>query len=153
MIDQTGTLLDCPIKSFQLFKPTRLPPKVAREWKIEWKPIFDLMESHPDIDLTDLSNKNLKQSFALGTEHVRSQAEYIWYLPNQRIDTWTIGQWSKMVKYSNIAKNGTRNDKQKLPPHSFRNNPRPRRCQRQFKSFSGVLLGRQKHQSVLHEVD
>jgi hypothetical protein len=58
---------------------------VARKWKIEWKPIFDLMESHPDIDLTDLSTKNLKQSFALGTEHVRSQAKYIWYLvPNQK---------------------------------------------------------------------
>ena len=97
----------CPIKPFRLFKPTRLPPVVAGKWKTEWKPIFDLMEGYSTfhLDLESLMSLDvdfntssiLNQSFDSGTDHVKSRAQYIWNLESRRIDTWTIGQWSKMV--------------------------------------------------------
>jgi hypothetical protein len=74
-----GALFDCPIKPFRLFKATTtiLPPKVARKFKIEWRPIFDLMEG-ANIDCTVCTTENLTQSFDIGTQHVRSQeAQYI----------------------------------------------------------------------------
>jgi hypothetical protein len=126
----------CPIKPFRLFKPTRLPLGVAGKWKTEWKPIFDLMEGYStfQLDLESLMSLDvdfntssiLNQSFDSGTDHVKSRAQYIWNFESRRIDTWTIGQWSKMVKYSNIARNGTEGDKRQLSPMRFRNYPRRR---------------------------
>jgi hypothetical protein len=134
MVDETGTLFDCPIKPYRLFKTTRLPPKVARKFKMDWRPIFDLMEGalmeSANMDMSVLTIENLMQSFDLGTQHVRSQAEYIWELPNRRIDTWSIAQWSKMIKYSSIVRYGTDSDKEKLNAPGYRNNPRPRQRQR-----------------------
>ena len=103
---------------------------------MDWRPIFDLMEGalmeSANMDMSVLTIENLMQSFDLGTQHVRSQAEYIWELPNRRIDTWSIAQWSKMIKYStrSIARYGTSSDKEKLRAPTYRNNPRPRQRQR-----------------------
>jgi hypothetical protein len=130
LVDEMGALFDFPIKPFRLFKATRLPPKVARKFKIEWRPIFYLMEG-ANIDFSVSTTENLTQSFDIGTQHVRLQAEYIWELPNRRIDTtWTIGQWSKMIKYSSIVRYGTSSDKEKVNAPTYRNNPRPRQRQR-----------------------
>jgi hypothetical protein len=101
---------------------------------MHWRPIFDLMEGAlmegANMDISVLTIENLMQSFDLGTQHVRSQAEYIWELPNRRIDTWSIAQWSKMIKYSSIVRYGTDSDKEKLNAPGYRNNPRPRQRQR-----------------------
>ena len=118
-------------------KPTQLPLGVAGKWKTEWKPIFDLsmegystfpldLESLMSLDVDFNTSSILNQSFDSGTDHVKSRAQYIWNLESRRIDTWTIGQLLKMVKYSNIARNGTEGNKHQLSPMRFRNYPRQR---------------------------
>ena len=134
MEDALGVVQRCPIKPFRLFRPTRLPMGLVGKWKTEWKPIFDLMagystfhsdlESLVNLDVDFSTSSILDQSFVRGTEHLKLRAQCIWNLERRRIDTWTIEQWSKMVKYSNIARNGTEGDNRKLSPMTFRNFPR-----------------------------
>ena len=46
---------------------------------------------------------------------MKTIASYIWALKNSKIEAWSIGEWSKHVKYSAVMKNGTESDKVKLP--------------------------------------
>ena len=46
---------------------------------------------------------------------MKTIASYIWALKNSKIEAWSIGEWSKHVKYSAIMKNGMESDKVKLP--------------------------------------
>jgi hypothetical protein len=85
------------------------------------------MEEAPDLtiptDMTMLSPDFIQDSFNKGTAHLKSRASYIWSLRNSKIEAWSLGEWSKHVKYSSIKKNGTTSDKEKLPAATRHNEP------------------------------
>ena len=67
------------------------------------------------VDTSRLSPEFIKESFDKGLAYLKTIASYIWALKNSKIEAWSIGEWSKHVKYSAIMKNGMESDKVKLP--------------------------------------
>jgi hypothetical protein len=57
----------------------------------------------------------IRESFDKGTAYLKSRASDIWTLKKSKVEAWSIGEWSKHVKYLAILKNGVESDKEKLP--------------------------------------
>jgi len=125
-----------PIKQFRLLRPPRLPEALTKNLQLEWKPIFAMMEEAPDLmipaGMSPLSPEFIQESFDKGTAYLKSRASYIWALRKSKIEAWSIGEWSKHVKYSAIMKNGIESDKAKLPAATRYNEAhrRPRKRRR-----------------------
>jgi hypothetical protein len=85
------------------------------------------MEEAPDLtiptDMSIITPEFIQESFNKGTAHLKSRASYIWSLTNSNIEAWSLGEWSKHVKFSSIKKNGTANDKERLPAPTRYNEP------------------------------
>jgi hypothetical protein len=130
------TVNKTPIKPFRLLKPHRLPEALRKKFQLEWKPIFAMMEEAPDLmipaGMSPLSPEFIQESFDKGTAYLKSRASYIWALRKSKIEAWSIGEWSKHVKYSAIMKNGMESDKAKLPAATRYNEAhrRPRKRRR-----------------------
>jgi hypothetical protein len=77
--------------------------------------------------MSPLSPEFIRESFDKGMT-----ANYIWALRKSKIEDWSIGEWSKHVKYSAIMNNGMESDKAKLPVvtrySEAHRQPRKRRC-------------------------
>jgi hypothetical protein len=59
--------------------------------------------------MSPLSPEFIRESFDEGMT-----ASYIWALRKSKIEAWSIGEWSKHVKYLAIMNNGMESDKAKL---------------------------------------
>jgi hypothetical protein len=133
---RSGQLKKTPIKPFRLLKPHRLPEALRKKFQLEWKPIFAMMEEAPGLmipaGMSPLSPEFIQESFDKGTAYLKSRASYIWALRKSKIEAWSIGEWSKHVKYSAIMKNGMESDKAKLPAATRYNEAhrRPRKRRR-----------------------
>ena len=80
------------------------------------------VEEAPDLTIpTDtrmLSPEFIRESFNKGTAHLKSRASYIWSLRNSKIEAWSLGEWSKHVKYSSIKTNGLQAATRYHEPHT-----------------------------------
>ena len=65
----------------------------------------------------------VQSSFCVATNYLKSTLSYIWVQVKDegQISKYTIGTWSRKVAHSEILKNGTAEDKAKLPSTSARN--------------------------------
>jgi hypothetical protein len=132
---RSGQLKKTPVKPFRLLKPNHLPEALKNKFLLEWKPIFAMMGEAPNLTIpvgtSPLDPEFIQESFEKGTAYLKTRASYIWALKKSKIEAWSIGEWSKHVKYSAIMKNGTESDKVRLPVATWHNaahiRPRKRR--------------------------
>lgn len=129
------------IRPFRLLDPRTLSPdkKVRSTLKLMWRPIFQMMERAPGLNIPrrqELPMDFVEASYALATEYLRTRAGYIWE-KCKRPEMLCVSSWSKRVLRSNIEKFGNELDLQNLPPPQRCNNPHRHRRQRQHETQVG----------------
>jgi hypothetical protein len=125
------TMRSTPVRPFRSIQPNKLPKRLGNKFKLEWRPVLQMMEGAPGMvnwnemdpkvvrDMMD-DGTTLKRYYELGLDHVKTKASYIWQLPkchrmrNGPVEDWCLSTWSRHIQYSNILKNGTEADKKAL---------------------------------------
>ena len=85
------------------------------------------MENAPGIEIArgrSLSDTQVKEFYCKGLEHVKTKASYIWE-KQELPEKWSLSNWSKLVKHSNIEKWGYDDVKAALGPQTKQNQPHP----------------------------
>ena len=121
-----------PIMPFRRMNPKSLPKKLANKFKIEWRPILSKMLEAPNLseevrgNANSISRETVEKSYAIGTSYLQTVViTYLWQEEKFRnCVAWTVGTWSKRVKYSEIMKHGTAGDTTNLPPATQLNKKR-----------------------------
>ncbi len=125
-----------PIMPYHKLKcDNSLPSKLKIKLRGEWKPIMKKLLSAPNLpaeytgeNKDKLTHEELAHAYSIGMEYLQSQVPYIFskstYASNSH--TWKVSQWSKMIKPSEIKKNGTEVDIANLPPPTHHNRKRKR---------------------------
>jgi hypothetical protein len=115
--DETGQL--APICPFRNFKKDMLSKHIRQSFNLHLRPIFEVMEGCPGLDLAD------EDSFERGIAFLKSQVEYVFNKRRAKPMQWEVSTWSKHVRRSSMEKNGTKSDKAALPTGTSRyNKPR-----------------------------
>lgn len=127
-----GVCVDCNnqthhLRPFHLLRGKDLPnKKLVSEFDGKWKPILKKIQEAPGIPSKIPANtdeKLVKESFAIATDYLKQNVSYIWTKAKNEADLckYRIGTWSKKVTHSEIEKHGNRQDIEKLPAKSKRN--------------------------------
>ena len=116
-ITKNNTTIYHAILPFQKFNLSQLPSGVKDAFKINWKPIYSIMEDGINIDqYRSLSiSEFIDTTYDLGTKNIKKRASYIWGRSKNKCDVWKVSTWSKHVQYSMIAKYGAEDDRRNLP--------------------------------------
>ena len=116
IVNDDGTLTHHPIMPFRLFDRKLLPPKIRLSYKVNWEPIFTIMDtaivsgnSHP----TEMTSEELEMWWEAGNEILKTRVSYTFVKPRSRY--WSVSTWSKAVQPSMIRKNGSEEDILALP--------------------------------------
>ena len=72
-----------PIRPFRLLSRKFLPKEVRQVYSLSWEPIYNLMESAPNMNIT----LDPQESFKIGYEYLKSRVEYIFNSPRMKPDT------------------------------------------------------------------
>ena len=120
IVSSDGNARAAPVRSFRHFKNDMLPPEVRKKFNLHWRPIFQLMEACPGLDV----DRDSTESFNLAMGHLKTRASYIFEKPNANPNNWELSTWCKHVQRSAILKHGTESDKDALPPETRHNRPR-----------------------------
>ena len=112
-----GTVKVHAIIPFRLFNSKMLPKKVKSAFKVNWEPVFRIMDkaipsgdSHPTVMRAD----ELEDWWKAGSELLMTRASYCFAKPHHR--TWGVATWSKKVQPSQIRKFGTATNIEAVPP-------------------------------------
>ena len=59
----------------------QLPKKIRDAFKLNWKPVFEIMEVRNNIpdDVTECDASQIKHTFDSGTNHFKTRELYIWH--------------------------------------------------------------------------
>ena len=137
------------VRPFRLLDPPSLSPdkKLRDRLKLEWRPIFQMMEQAPDMEIPtgshNVTPEFVEQSFLQGTYYLKARAGYVWE-HSTRPEVLTISSWSKHVQRSNIEKFGNDNDRANLPPPDRHNAPHSNKRQRRRQLAPKVLDQRRR---------
>ena len=87
------------------------------------------MENAPGVTIPknqdQIDEAFVQSSYAIATEYLKHRFKYIFNdAPAGLIANYNISTWSRKIARSEVIKNGTEEDKQKLPPPNKRNRPR-----------------------------
>ena len=111
-----GTERAHPIMPFRLFDPKLMPNSAKSAYRINWLPIFSIMDSAVvDSEEHEFTSHDVDRLFAEGTDILRTRASYCFEDSNKH-RLWSVSTWSKKVSASFINKFGTQQDKLALPP-------------------------------------
>ena len=100
-----------PVRPFRLLNKKLLPKEVRIKFRLNWEPIFQMMESAEGMNV----HEDPIKSFQVGYEHLKSRVEYVFKCTGMKQDTWGVPYWSLKSQRSSIIKYGTDEDKSKLP--------------------------------------
>lgn len=93
-------------------------------FKLKWKPVFNMMEMCPDLDIpAKVDEAFVQSSFRKATEYLKTRVSYVWLKAKDEraLAKLSIASWSKKCQRSEIIKCGTDEDKAKLPAATSRN--------------------------------
>jgi hypothetical protein len=93
-------------------------------FKLKWKPVFNVMEMCPDLDIpAKVDEAFVQSSFRKATEYLKTRVSYVWLKAKDEraLAKLSIASWSKKCQRSEIIKCGTDEDKAKLPAATSRN--------------------------------
>ncbi|KAK1746052.1 hypothetical protein QTG54_002659 [Skeletonema marinoi] len=123
-IDESGTTWK--LKPFRHLNGMDLKPQIRAAYHNEWQQIFKRMEDAPGVKpIPDsITEEYIKESYDCATQFLKDNYSYIFTKPDDRVASYAVGTWSKKIKYSEVLKHGTEEDKQKLPPPTANNNKR-----------------------------
>ena len=111
-----GTVVAHPISPFRLFQDKMLPKSAKTVFKVNWKPVFDIMESAIVSGASspfEMTSTELEEWYSAGTDMLRFRASYCFAKP--RHERWGVSTWSRKVQPSQIRKYGTTSDIIALP--------------------------------------
>ena len=116
-----------PVMPFQLMRPKYIPESNQNRntFRNDWLPIMTRMLQAPNLP-ADLTS-NIDHSLSISLAFLRSQVSYIFTL--ERFNghhTWSVGTWSKRIRYNEIKKNGSPGDIANLPAETGKNKKRKR---------------------------
>ena len=106
-----GTVKVHAIIPFRLFNSKMLPKKVKSAFKVNWEPVFRIMDKampSGDSRPTVMRADELEDWWKAGSELLMTRASYCFAKPHHR--TWGVATWSKKVQPSQIQKFGTTTD-------------------------------------------
>jgi hypothetical protein len=86
-----------------------LPKPIRQGFNLHWRPIFEVMEACPGLDVAD------EDSFEQGIAFLKSWVKYLFKKRRAKPMQWELSTWSRHVQRSSIEKNGTKSDKAALP--------------------------------------
>jgi hypothetical protein len=134
------------IRPFRLLRKESLPPHVRSLFLLHWKPIFDMMESAPEIDMESIHANSptagaITESLQKGQAYLQTdRLSYVFDNPRKHQDTWALSTWSKHCQPSVILKNGSEKDKSFFPTENTTRYNKARStglCKRKRKSNMG----------------
>ena len=103
-----------------------MPKTPFKVFKLEWQPIMKKMENTPGMQLPEkyanINEEVLNSSFILATRYLKENIYSFLFLDkNKRIESWTVGSWSKCTQRNHILKHGNANDIANLPDEKREN--------------------------------
>jgi hypothetical protein len=107
-----------PIRPFRDLATKMVPKDIRLAIDLHWRPIFELMEACPGLNLADAD------SFERGLEFLKTRVQYVFAKQKSNPIAWELSTWSKAVRHSTILKEGTESDKSHLPPPTRYNKQR-----------------------------
>jgi hypothetical protein len=126
--------VQAPVRPFRLLKPTMLPPSIRSKYRLQWLPIFSLMEGAPGllIEPRTIDTDALAASFSVAKAHLKTRVSYAFVESTRAAratpEQWEVSTWSKKVARSSIMKHGSVADIAWLPAvASAYNKPRQAR--------------------------
>ena len=123
-----GQQVSAPIEPFRKMNANSLKPKMSSKLRGEIAPVFRLMEMAPEFVVSDAyTQEELDNYFDKGIEFIQSRVSYIFL--DLKWKDYSVGTFCKKLKASNIRKNGTLLDKQRLTSTAM-NRERPLRRRR-----------------------
>ena len=123
-----GMLRPQPISLFCHFDPKKLPKKGRSAFKVNWKPVFSIMENaivSGNSPLTEMTSQEVDYWFEAGTDELKFRASYIFN--KSKCERWGVATWSRHVQPSMIQTFGSEEDKMALPQPANNNSIRNRR--------------------------
>ena len=122
-----------PIKPLRKMKPSSLPKALGCQLMNEFRPVMIMMEKAPEIDLNSqesFTDSTINDMFAKGIEYIKSKIEYVFL--NDKWTTWNTSYFCKKLKYTEVMKYGTDDDKLRASSTAgWKNRPRARRVRRE----------------------
>ena len=81
-----------------------MPQSIYKKIKLEWQPILRKMENTPGMPLLDdVNQETVDSTFILATDYLKDNiCSFLFKDDKKRIETWTLGTWSKCTQYSHI---------------------------------------------------
>jgi hypothetical protein len=113
------------ISRFWLLKKESLPLSIHTQFFLHWKPIFNLMESAPDMDKESIrlncpTAGAILESLQKGQAYLQTERLlYVYDNPRKHQETWALSTWSKHCQPSVILENGSERDKSFFPIHNM----------------------------------
>jgi hypothetical protein len=96
-----------------------LPNPIRQGFNLHWRPIFEVMEACPGLDVAD------EDLFEQGIALSKSRVEHVLNKRRTKPMQWELSTRSRHVQRSSIEKSGTESDKAALPTGTSRyNKPR-----------------------------
>ena len=74
--DKPGEVQLAPVRPFGLLSRKFLPKEARQLYSLSWVPIFELIQSAPEMDF----KLDAQESFKIGYEYIKSRVEYIYSL-------------------------------------------------------------------------
>ena len=97
-----------------------LPKEVRIKFRLNWEPIFQMMESAEGMNV----HEDPMKSFQVGYKHLKLRVEYVFKCTQMKQDKWGVPYWSLKSRRSSIMEYGTDGDKSKVPVATNRNRAR-----------------------------
>ncbi len=117
-VGENGAVIQNKVKQFRNFLPARLPKKLAKIFKLHWRPVYLMMKKGMGKIPEVLTPEIVNNLYDLGTEHLRTRARYVFTNNKLHHNEWVIATWGKYLTMSMIEKRAqtrTRRTYQLLP--------------------------------------
>ena len=118
------------IKPYRMLKESDLKHKSKKTDLKAWRGIFKLMEKAVTVpeSMISIDNEFVSKSYQDATDYLKANYSFL-YIQNseEHMATWKVSTWFRKTRPSEVRKNGTEEDKAKLPPAGKLNNPHSRK--------------------------
>lgn len=104
------------VRPFRELSESYLPTKrLKSKLKLEWRPIFKLMERAPGFVPPAIgeipSDEFVNNSYQICTEYLKTRVQYVFSNEASKHEHLTVSTWSKKTTWSSIDKHGTEQDR------------------------------------------
>jgi hypothetical protein len=138
------------VKALKTISPTMLPKQVARQFRMNWQPVFKFLDpvlKELPRDTNSITDEVFETVYASCIDFLRERVSYVWKdRSNPR--EYSMATWSNKVSYSSIKKFGTNSDKSFLAEPTKRNQEKQDRLRRKRPRKENTRHPKRQHRTI-----